>query len=119
MSKSALIIEDDEDLANIFSIAIQEAGFETRIIRDGLLAQAALKEEQPDIVVLDMHLPGLDGSVLLEIIRSDQRLKETRVMIVTADPLMADMYTNMADLVLVKPVSFVQLRDLASRLKMG
>lgn len=49
-------------------------------------------------------------------IREDKQLSNTRVIIVTADPQLANTVSEMADLVLIKPVSFTQLRDLAKRM---
>jgi DNA-binding response OmpR family regulator len=117
MSDFGMVIEDDMDLANIFAEAIKGAGFETEVIRDGAVAQARLKEAIPNIVILDMHLPHLDGSALLSQIRADKRLKSTIVIIATADALMGEMYREMADFVLIKPISFTQLRDLTARLR--
>ena len=118
MNNVALIIEDDVDLALIFSEATHAAGFDTETIRDGLLAQSRLKELHPRLVVLDMHLPRVDGPVLLSQIHSDPSYKDTTVIIATADTVMGEMYREQADLVLVKPISFIQLRDLTSRLKL-
>ncbi len=116
MNNLAMIIEDDIDLSNIFAEALKGAGFETEVIRDGALAQKRLKENIPHIVVLDMHLPHVDGAVLLTQIRADTSLKNTIVMITTADAQMGELYREQADFVLVKPISFTQLRDLTSRL---
>ena len=118
MNNMAIIIEDDFDLSNIFAEALKAAGFETDVVRDGELAQAKLKQSAPNIVILDMHLPHVDGSALLSQIRADPHLKNTLVIIATADALMADMYQDLADFVLIKPISFTQLRDLTSRLKL-
>lgn len=115
-NRLALIIEDDPDLSIIFSESLKAAGFETEIVRDGGLAVERLAVTCPEIVVLDLHLPNVSGEKLLGQIRSDPRLGTTRVIICTADPRMADPLNDIADLVLIKPVSFSQLRDLAKRL---
>jgi DNA-binding response OmpR family regulator len=112
----AMIIEDNEDLAIIFAEALQAAGFETDIIQDGETAVAQLETSIPRIIILDLHLPHVSGEEILKGIRSDQRFDDTRVIIATADPRMADMLKDEADLVLLKPISFGQLRDLAARL---
>jgi len=114
--RSALIIEDDRDLALIFAQALQAAGFATGIVRDGDDALARLAVVTPDIVVLDLHLPRISGADILREIRADERLAQTRVIVATADPRMADMLQDQPDLVLLKPISFSQLRDLAARL---
>jgi DNA-binding response OmpR family regulator len=112
----AMIIEDNEDLAIIFAEALQAAGFDTGIIQDGDTALTRLEGCVPTIIILDLHLPYVSGEDILKRIRVDERLAETRVIIATADPRMADMLKNQADLVLLKPISFSQLRDLAARL---
>ncbi len=114
--RSAMIIEDNEDLGIIFAEALQAAGFETRLVPDGERALAQLKESVPRIIIVDLHLPHVSGEAILEWIRSDERFDESRVIIATADPRMADMLKEKADLVLLKPISFGQLRDLAARL---
>jgi len=115
----ALIIEDDIDLSYIFAEALKAAGFEVEIERDGALAWQKLKEIMPHVVVLDMHLPHVDGSTLHAQIRSDESFKDTVVIVATADALMGEMYREAADFVFIKPISFTQLRDLTSRLRGG
>ena len=112
----ALVVEDETDLAIIFSKALQEAGFETQIVRAGDTALMWLSSTTPQVVVLDLHLPRVSGEEVLEQIRADERLTTTKVIIATADPRMAETLQDSADLVLLKPIGFSQLRDLAARL---
>jgi DNA-binding response OmpR family regulator len=112
----ALIIEDDEDLSEIFGQALTAAGFEIEIIRDGRLAQERLKQIVPTVITLDMHIPQISGDVILQQIRSDARLAKTRVVVTTADAQMGETMRGVADLVLIKPITFSQLRDLTLRL---
>jgi CheY-like chemotaxis protein len=112
----AFVIEDEPDLSKIFSKALQAAGLEVEIIPDGLEAVRRLTESAPAVIVLDMHLPNVDGLKILETIRNDPRLDSARVIVATADANMSDMARKQADLVLLKPISYSQLRDLASRM---
>lgn len=112
----ALIVEDDVDLSEIFREALAAAGYYTEVIRDGLVAQERLREITPTVVILDIHLPRVSGETLLRQIRSADHLKETRIVVTTADSQAAEFLRDSADLVMVKPISFVQLRDLAKRL---
>ena len=57
IARFALIVEDDKDLSTIFSIALQEADFETEIVSTGDKALERLADIVPDVVVLDLHLP--------------------------------------------------------------
>jgi CheY-like chemotaxis protein len=116
MSELALVIEDDEDLSAIFAEALQNAGYEVETLRDGALARQRLAEVIPSIVLLDMHLPKVTGPELLTEIRSDPRLSGIRVVVTTADARLGDEFREVADFVLIKPISFVQLRDLTKRL---
>lgn len=112
----ALLIEDDPDLITIFSMALEDAGFLIESISEGDAALARLGDVIPSVVVLDLHLPNVSGTFILDSIRADERLSATRVIIVSADPQLAESVSGEADLVLVKPISFNQLRDLAHRL---
>jgi two-component system cell cycle response regulator DivK len=113
----ALIIEDDAPHANLFSEALQKAGFEIEVIRDGQVAIARLAEITPALVVLDLHLPHVSGEDILKHIRNDARLVKTRIVVASADPQMASMLRDKADLVLIKPISYFQLKELAIRLR--
>jgi len=119
MSQSALIIEDDEDLASIFAEALRGVGFEVELVADGETAQERLKSGAPPfLILLDMHLPHVSGADLLtNIIKREERFSKTIVIITTADARMGEAYTEQVDFVLIKPISFVQLRDLTSRLR--
>ncbi|MCA9945533.1 MAG: response regulator [Ardenticatenaceae bacterium] len=114
---TALIIEDDPDLVQIFSQALTLSGYQTHPVSDGNQALEWLAEFVPDVVVLDLHLPGVSGRTILGKIRGDGRLANTRIILATADHLTADELRDSADLVLLKPISFKQLRDLSSRLR--
>lgn len=116
-SPLAFIIEDNEDLSTIFSQALQAAGFTTEVITDGAVASARLAGATPQIVVLDLHLPQVDGTELLRQIRSDSRLLKTRIVVVSADARLAETVRDQANIVLIKPISFNLLRDLTSRFR--
>lgn len=111
----ALIIEDNEDQNLVFTTALEQAGYYTESIQDGTKAQKRLAEVIPKIVVLDLHLPGIDGEKLLRQIRDDRRLTNTRVILATADALLASALQSQADFVFLKPISFSQLNQLAIR----
>lgn len=112
----ALIVEDDESLATVFSMALQMADFETEIARGGREALTRLAEITPALILLDLHLPHVAGQDILRQIRAEERLASTWVILATADAIMAEGLRGEADLVLLKPISVTQLRDLAKRL---
>ena len=115
----AIIVEDDRKLADIFARALQEAGFRTETIEDGDIALARLSAKRPFLVILDLHLPYIAGDDILHEIRSDPKMENTKVIVASADPSLAATLTHKADLVLYKPVSYRQLRDLAKNFHPG
>jgi CheY-like chemotaxis protein len=64
-----------------------------------------------------MHLPHISGGELLTQIKQDERFAKTIIIITSADARMGEAYSDQADFVMIKPISFVQLRDLTGRLK--
>ena len=119
MSQLALIVEDDEDLASIFAEALRGVGFDVELVADGRTAEERLKTGVPPfLILLDMHLPHISGADLLtNVIKKDERFAESVVIITTADARMGEAYTEQVDFVMIKPISFVQLRDLTNRLR--
>ncbi len=116
MSKPcALIVEDNPQLNRIFSLALQ-ADFAITAIADGDQAMEYLQTTIPDVVVLDLNLPGASGDDILHYLRANRRFADVRVILATADAARADELEPHADLVLLKPISPTQLQVLASRI---
>ncbi|MBC7875954.1 MAG: response regulator [Anaerolineales bacterium] len=112
---TVFVVEDDPKLNEIITITLQ-GNFEIESCTDGNHAVERLKQIVPDIIVLDLNLPGVSGREILKNIREDERLVNTRVILTTADERQAETLTNEADIILLKPVSPLQLRELALRM---
>ena len=112
----ALIVEDDPQLVSIFETAFQMGGFETTTAVDGRIAQEKLQAIVPDVIFLDVHLPHISGNDLLYKIRRDDRFHQTKVILSTADSRIASQLREEATMVLLKPVSFKELVELAKSL---
>lgn len=108
----ALIIEDDDLLSDIFSKSL-EGLYSCEIVKDGNLALARFAETQPGLVLLDLHLPGMNGDKILEGIRASS--VGCRVILCTADARKAETLRDEADIIFLKPVNPLELRQLASR----
>jgi len=115
----ALIVEDNQDAAEIFEAAFMNAGCQTEVIADGQVALNRLQETVPDLILLDLHLPTLSGDKILDYIIGDDRLANMRVIVASADGQLAT-YQGMKGkdklMILQKPVSYDQLTILAKRL---
>ncbi len=111
-----VIIEDDRDLGKAVVDVLEMLDFETELVVDGALAFDRIVARMPDLVLLDIHLPGASGVDILNQIRADVRLCHLKVVMVTADALRAEAVGDMADFVLLKPYSISQLSNLITRL---
>lgn len=112
-----MIVEDDTKLADIFSEAVKAAGFEVVVAVNGRSALALLPSTKPALILLDLHLPDITGSEVLAAIRQEAHLQDSIIMLTTADAWLAETLRPEVDFVLMKPISFAQLRDLAGRLR--
>ncbi len=109
------IVEDDPTQNQIFALTLKK-DFVVEAFLDGDSVAARLEEAIPSLVLLDLNLPGKSGRDLLAQIRADERLADSHVILTTADEQQADMLDKDADLVLLKPISPGQLKELALRL---
>jgi len=84
MTKRVLIAEDEESIVTSLEFLMRRCGYETRIARDGHLAVSSLADFRPDLVLLDIMLPGRSGFDVCRVIRADASLRATRVLMLTA-----------------------------------
>ncbi|MFZ0544120.1 MAG: response regulator [Candidatus Promineifilaceae bacterium] len=112
----SLIIEDDVDLASAFTEILELSGLRTELVQNGSLALKRLENVEPDMVLLDLHLPEVSGVEIFNYIRSEKRLENTRVVIISADVVRAEQLEGKADLVLIKPARLADLFGLVDRL---
>lgn len=79
-----MIVEDEPHIVESLSFLLAREGFDVRAIDDGAAALQALEAEPPDVLVLDVMLPGLDGFELLRRLRAAPALKSLPVLMLTA-----------------------------------
>ena len=113
---SALIIEDDRDIVALFRHVLDLAGYRTEIVLHGRVAVEHLARSRPDIVLLDLGLPGVSGSEILVMMREDPRLKDVPVVVITANAHLVEALPVAPQLVLIKPVNIEQLSNLILRI---
>jgi diguanylate cyclase (GGDEF)-like protein len=111
----ALIIEDERDVAALFRHVIDMSGYRTEVALHGQVAVERLSNSQPDLIILDLNLPGVSGIEILEMIQKDKRLRHTRVIVITAHAHIASGLPVQPDLVLLKPISVEQLTSFINR----
>lgn len=84
MGARVLIAEDEANIAESLSFILSREGHEVLAVADGEAALRQLRGELPDLLILDVMLPGLNGFEVLKAIKSDTRLKSLPVIVLTA-----------------------------------
>ena len=105
-------VEDDASIRDIEVYALRSTGFEAEGYEDGTSFWEALRHEQPELVVLDVMLPGVDGIELLRRMRADSALRAIPVVMATARGAEYDRIRGLdlgADYYLVKPFGVMEL----------
>ncbi|MBI5823751.1 MAG: response regulator transcription factor [Chloroflexi bacterium] len=111
----AIVIEDDPQLSLIYMTALQQAGFDAALDINGDQYLTLLSAAQPDLVILDLHLPFADSAEVLNTIRA--KSPKTMIAIVTADFIKAKTFEGKADHILIKPVSVARLMKIAETIR--
>ncbi|NIL44138.1 response regulator transcription factor [Salinispora arenicola] len=105
MSGQVLVVDDERSLAKVVASYLARDGYQVRCVFDGPAALDAAREDEPDVVVLDLMLPGLDG---VEVYRRLRTFSDCYVIMLTARTEEADKLTGLgvgADDYLTKPFS--------------
>lgn len=84
MAKSILLIEDEDSIALSLEFLMEREGYDFRRVRTGPEALAALEEARPDLVLLDVMLPGCSGYEVCQSMRRNRAFDATKILIVTA-----------------------------------
>ena len=117
-SRRVLIVEDDPAMAAAIQRTLKRAGFETRVASDGFRAGTLLGTFLPGVMTLDLRMPGIPGIDVLKFVRLAERLKDIRILIVSAMPRkeLDEALAAGADDVLEKPFKNQELVEKVSRL---
>lgn len=117
--RKALVVDDDEELIELIRDALEADGrFEVRTANNGFDAGMMVKEYHPDVVVLDVMLPDINGKEVCQRIRSDATLGDVRIICISGmveEDKIADLKTSGANEFLQKPFEVEQLVDLMCR----
>jgi DNA-binding response OmpR family regulator len=107
-----LVADDDHDILLLVTTRLKRDGFDVIEARSGNEALALAQSRRPDVAVLDVGMPGLDGLEVLERIRADDALSGMRVLLLTAKAQESDVRRGLAagaDAYVRKPFSPIEL----------
>lgn len=113
--KSILIVDDEVDIAQSIQYVLKQEGYGTLMAHDGLEAMQAYENQHPDLIILDVMMPGLDGYEVCRRVRSSD--KKTPILMLTARTSEVDTVVGLelgANDYVAKPV---RLRELVARVK--
>lgn len=114
MAARVLVVEDDPGAAEMLSIALRQAGFETAVVSEGPKAMPAMRELKPDLVLLDLMLPGMSGIDVCKAIRAESGVP---IVMLTAKSDTIDVVVGLeagADDYMIKPP---KTQELVARLR--
>ena len=117
MTKRVLVVDDEPSIVISVEFLMKREGFEVSVARDGEEALALIGAERPDLVVLDVMMPKLNGFEVCERVRADPAFADMRILMLTAKGREAEMSKGLAlgaDAYMAKPFS---TRDLVARVK--
>jgi DNA-binding response OmpR family regulator len=103
-----VVADDDDDIRDLVELKLTQSGYQVRACANGVDALEEIRRDPPDLAVLDVMMPGLSGIDVLREIRSDDALREVRVVLLTARSRDTDVdmgFTTGADDYLIKPFS--------------
>ena len=112
-----LIVEDELEIAQLIQLSLEKEGFSCRISRDGISALRMFQEQPPDLIILDLMIPGLDGLEVCARIRQKPGAKDPYILMLTAKGEEIDRVIGLstgADDYMVKPFS---PRELVARVR--
>lgn len=116
--KTVLIIEDEEDAAELFGEMMRVSGFQVLKTSNSLPAINIMTASKPDLILLDLMMPGMSGLEILHLMHHDPALSKIPVVVVSAKGTPADVKIGLdagATVYLIKPVGFLELRNAVNK----
>src|ERR687895_2467852 len=107
-----LVVDDDPDIARFVEVNLRSAGYEVSVASDGEQALEKAFEGRPDLVLLDVMMPRIDGFEVAQRLRRDARTSNTSIIMLTAKALSSDKVQGLssgADDYIIKPFDPVEL----------
>ncbi len=112
MPETILVVDDDPDIARFVEVNLRSAGYEVSVAGDGEEALERATEIRPDLVLLDVMMPRLDGFEVAQRLRKNPQTANTSIIMLTAKALSSDKVTGLqsgADDYIIKPFDPIEL----------
>ena len=119
MARKILAVDDEKHIVRLVQVNLERAGYEVVTANDGKEALQKVAEENPDLVVLDVMMPYMDGFEVLQNLRRNQSTRDIPVIMLTAKAQDADVFKGWqsgVDLYLTKPFNPMELLSFVKRI---
>jgi len=119
LAKKILVVDDEVELAKAMTIRLTTTGYEVSVAHDGEEALKKARQEKPDLIILDLMLPKIDGYKVCRLLKFDQKYREIPIIMVTARVEEEDKRLGMetgADEYVTKPFDWSDLLEKITKL---
>ena len=113
-----LIVEDDEDISKGIQVVLEAAGYETAVAENGEAAKIQLLERKPDVMTLDINMPGLSGLELLDQLYGSDLVSDVKIILISGQPeeALVQGVVSGVDWVMQKPIDFIAVAEIVEKL---
>lgn len=119
MSKRILVVDDDPEILDLTRTVLRDGGYQVLVASDGRKGVALAQSERPDLILLDINMPGLDGWEALRVLRMDEETRRIPVAMFSVRydfAEKAEALKRSANDYIVKPFSYDEMLERVARL---
>ncbi len=119
MAKKILVVDDEPHIVRLVEVNLQRAGYDVVQAMDGIEALEQVKAEKPEMIILDVMMPRMDGFTVLKHLKADPETQEIPVIMLTAKAQDADIFKGWqsgVDSYLTKPFNPMELLTFVKRI---
>ena len=122
MSKSVLIVEDEPNIVVPLQFSLEQKGYRVFVAESGEDAMDRIAQQKPDLILLDIMLPGIDGFEVCQSVRQNAETRNTKIIFLSAMGRDIDVAKGMAldaDAYIIKPFSILEVMEKVDSLVTG
>ncbi len=116
--KKVLLIEDNKNIIKVISMLLKNEGFDLKVEKDGVNGVETALEWEPDLILLDIKLPKMNGFLVCETLRDNEKTTDTKIIIVSAKAEEEDIQRGFelgADEYMTKPINPDELLEVINK----
>ena len=111
-----MVVDDDAAIRLLIQDILDDVHYKVILVADGSAALTAMETVVPDLVTLDLDMPGIHGGQVLEFIRQHEQLRDVKVVIISSATIIAPRVKELAQAIIQKPFDIDDLLDVIQRL---